>query len=863
VTADDPASSEPRARDAGSDRAAAPDPQARWRRVRALYDAASELPAADRAACVHASAAEDPTLAAEVLELLAIGADDEVSPTLRGVLASALEVGGADDALARRDDERINARIGPYRLQRLIGRGGMGAVYAAVRDDGEFAQDVAIKLLRAGAESGAALRRFRRERQLLAALRHPNIAALLDGGVTSDGVPYLVMELVEGDPITRHADARGLDARARVRLARQVCAAVRHAHAQLVVHRDLKPANILVSTDGRVRLLDFGISRLLSGDGRDDAAPPTETIVHSLTPEYASPEQFEGLPVGIASDVYSLGVVLYELLAGVRPYSLSGLGWSAMLARVRDADIAPPSRVARDGVARVRAVRGDLDAIVLQALAKDPAQRYPTVDALDADLAAWLEGRPVRVRGPSLTYRAAKLLRRRPLEVAAGAVAFAALVATVVISRAAAARAERAQAQTAQVNAFLQQMLASASPDVGGRDLTVREVLGQAATRLATGTLPPELTAELHFTLASSYYGLGDWGEAGRHADSASRIRTRLLGRDALATLEADVLRAAAAEGLGDNARAIALIDTAVRRLRAAPAVDDRRLAEALDHQSRILELTGDRARVDAIIDEALALRERSRDSATRAGLPNALNSRAVSLIYQGRTAEAEDALRRAIASEAALSGDGTPDHAEYRRALAELLAQQGRHAEADTLMRGALATLERALGGAHTTYLRARAAGVVLRIRAGDPRGALALAEPVVAAIGGALPEGDLTAANVLQYVGAAHDSLGEFDAGERALVRALALRRASLPDGHWAIASAEAIVGAHHLLTGAYAQAEPLLRRGWEGVAAVHGASSPMATAIAARLARLYDATGRPAVAAAWRERATTASP
>ena len=836
----------------------------RWRVVRALYDAASDRPASERTQFVYESAAHDPSLAAEVLELLALDSDDRVSGTLQRALADALDetdVQTDDTVLRRRDDARVGTRVGAYRLTRLIGRGGMGVVYEATRADGEYTQQVAIKLLRAGAESRAALRRVRRERQLLAAFRHPNIAALLDGGVTDDGLPYLVMELVSGDPITRFATDQQLDVRARVQLVRQVCAAVRHAHAQLVVHRDLKPANILVDGDARVRLLDFGISRSVAGAESPERDLATETVVHSLTPEYASPEQFDGVPVGVSSDVYSLGVVLYELLAGARPYALAGLSWAAMRARVHEVAIAAPSQRVQGETART--LRGDLDAIVLRALARDAAQRYASVEQFDADLEAWLDGRPVRVRGQSIVYRAGKLLRRRPLESGAVLLVALALITTVVVSRSAATRAERAQAQTAQVNTFLQEMLASASPDVGGRDLTVREVLDQAAARLGERGLSRELVADLHYTLASSYYGLGDWPSAARHADSASQLRTRLYGTQAPTTIAADVLRANAAEALGDNARAIALIDDAVRRLRTTAPVDERALADALDHQSRILELTGDRARVDAIIDEALRVRERASDSATRAGLPNALNSRAVSLTYQGRLPEAESFLRRAILSEASLHGDSTPNYAEYQRALAELLAQQGRHEEADTLMRGALATLETALGAEHTTYLRARAAAVALRIRAGDPQRALALAEPVVAAIGRVLPEGDLTAATVLQYVGAAHDSLGEFAAGAQSLQRALALRRASLPAEHWAIASAEATVGAHYLLTHDYRRAEPLLLRGYEGVAQAHGAKAPMATAIAKRLVLLYEQTGRAREATTWRTRATHSPP
>ena len=401
-----------------------PNDGARLARVRRLFDAADRLPRHAQDAWVHA-AAGDAALAREVLDLLALADSETAIPTPASLLADLRDADPDDDMAFA--DPMLDARIGPYRVLRLLGRGGMGAVYEARREDADFTLRVALKLLRPGAESEAAIRRFRFERRVLASLRHPNIAALLDGGMTDDGRPYFVMEFVEGDPITRWADAHALDVPARVRLVRQVCDAVQHAHAHLVVHRDLKPANILVDARGVVRLLDFGIARLVQPADADDTgaeSPPTETVVRTLTPEYASPEQFLGAPAQVASDVYSLGVVLYELLAGVRPYTLSGLSWPAMVSRLTEGDVPPPSRAPEatladsDAIRQRRAkLRGDLDAIVLQAIARQPAQRYATVDQLAQELDAWLAGRPVRARRPSVGYRVGKLLRRRPLEI--------------------------------------------------------------------------------------------------------------------------------------------------------------------------------------------------------------------------------------------------------------------------------------------------------------------------------------------------------------------------------------------------------------------------------------------------------------
>ncbi len=817
------------------------DPRAARRR--ALFDAADALPREARTAWLRAHAADDPALAAEVLDLLAL-ADDEAAD----------DDGGDDTA-----DRWIGRTIGPYALERLVGLGGMGAVFEARRADAEFERRVAIKLIRRGVDGELAVRRFRAERQILAGLRHPHIATLLDGGLTTDGQPWLAMEFVDGQPITAWADAQGLDVAARVRLLLQVVAALEHAHGRLVVHRDLKPGNILVDADRSVRLLDFGIARLLDEAG--DATPATEAGARAFTPAYASPEQFLGLPAQLASDVYSLGAVAYELLAGRRPHDLAGLTLGEAQHRVCRTDPPRPSRVAP--APRARALAGDLDAIVLQALARDPDRRYGSVGAFGADLQAWLDHRPVRARRATPVERTRRFLRRRPVESAAVVVVAAVLMAATVVSHRAATVAEREQARATQVSGFLTDLLASADPDIGGREVPVTALLAQAARRLDQEAPAPAIAAELRHTLAQSYYALGQYDSAAVQARTAHALRLRTDGVRHPRTAEVVALQAVIAEAQGDNARADSLIGAAVTALRAAVPVDARRLADALDHQSRIASERGRLDEAERLLEEEIALRRASADSAARTNLPTALANLAVSWTYRGRLAQAESLQRVALREAVALGGRDRPATVEVERGLADLLEARGRFAQADTILRRVVPALERQLGTTHPTALRARAAQARLRVRMGDYAGALEVARPVVEAIDGPLPASDPTAASVLQFVGAAHDSLGRFAEGETALRRAWALRQRAMPAGHWAIASAEATVGAHLLRVGRLEAARPLLERGYAGVAAVQGATAPYATQIAQRLVLLHEARGDRAAVARWRARADTTPP
>ena len=398
----------------------------RWEQIGTIMDAALALDATKRSEYLEQACSGDAELRNEVESLL-----DSHHEAGSHFLST-----GAAPELAPQDRTRTGVRIGPYLLQELIGRGGMGEVFAAIRADGQFKKRVALKLVRSGYGSDFVLERFRAERQILASLEHPNIAQLLDGGTTEDGVPYLVMELVEGVPIDTYCDQQYLSVTERLQLFRRVCNGVEYAHQHLVVHRDIKPSNIFVSKDGTPKLLDFGIAKIVGETGTVDA-----TVDRPMTPEFASPEQVCGGPITTASDVYSLGVVLYRLLTCRSPYQTKTTSAHELTRAIAETEPDIPSMAAQKGPIESKAVpegsqarlgrrlRGDLDAIVLKALRKKPAHRFGSVEQFSEDIRRHLEGLPVYARKGTWSYHSVKFVRRH-----SGAVIGAVLILTAILA---------------------------------------------------------------------------------------------------------------------------------------------------------------------------------------------------------------------------------------------------------------------------------------------------------------------------------------------------------------------------------------------------------------------------------------------
>ncbi len=526
----------------------------RWHQIDEIFQAAVDCPAASRTALLESACGKDAALRREVESLLALHGNSGFKTS------SAFEDG--IKSLERRSGEFNHGRqIGTYRVLREIGRGGMGTVYLAARADDAFQKLVAIKIIRRGLDTDDILQRFRSERQILATLEHPNIARLLDGGATDDGLPYFVMEHIEGGPIDSYCDSCQLNVSERLKLFQGVCGAVSYAHQNLIVHRDIKPGNVLVNKDGVPRLLDFGIAKLLA----PEAGNQTLTGHRALTPEYASPEQVRGDAISTASDVYSLGVLLYVLLTGRSPYPKasspaeleraiceeepdrpSSVVTKEVIGSGGDAPMSDLCRVREGSPAKLRKrLEGDLDNIVLMALRKEPQRRYRSVEQLSDDIGRHLGNLPVSARSDSRRYRAGKFVQRNKAWVAMGSFAFVSLTggAAVSIWQAHIARTQRdvarlEQLKATQINAFLQEMVgyaavSSASPNHGSHDTTVAEMLDKAADRVETELEgQPAVEADLLATIGDTYMTEAKYDRAVRYLKEAYDLDLKLYGPD-------------------------------------------------------------------------------------------------------------------------------------------------------------------------------------------------------------------------------------------------------------------------------------------------------------------------------------------
>jgi len=622
-----------------------------FRRVDTVFDAVVDIPADQRAAYVDRACGDDQALRTEVLELLrAYHHLDSFLESPATVIAAPLLEPSAELAGAGPE------RIGPFQVVREIGRGGMGRVFLGERADGQFEQRVAIKLIQYGAPG--VVRRFVEERRILALLEHPNIARLVDGGLTAGGLPYFAMELVDGEPIDRYCQSRNLPLDARLELFAHVCDAVAYAHQRLVIHRDLKPSNILVTTGGQVKLLDFGIAKLL-GDTRGEDL--TRTGFSVMTPEFAAPEQIRGRPISTATDVYSLGVLLHLLLTGERPYDLRGKS-PAEFERIVCVEV-PSKPSSRAPAPMARRLRGDLDLIVMTALQKEEERRYQSPAALAHDLQRFRQGRAILARPDSARYRLGKFVRRNRTAVAFTAATAAALVGATAFSIAQMREARRQQAeavraaQRATALSELQSVLAGDARDPDGRPLPPAGRIAMAeGVVMRRFRSDPSLAANLLVDLSARYVESGDL-----------RAQRAMLGR----------------------ARSIAL---------AANQGADLALANCWRANSYWLEDLLDSARADVAEAKAALAREKPRDHEAAA---TCLEAEGKLLQATGQPDSGIALLKRAIAIGEDEPG-GTTEQLGRTNSLAELLRLSNRIREAVPYFRSILADLE-ALGYGET----------------------------------------------------------------------------------------------------------------------------------------------------------------
>lgn len=734
----------------------------RWQRVKEIFAQAELRPPEERAALVDELCGGDADMRREVESLLE--SSGETWSLLDGPAVSPTELLAAARALS---DLRAGSRLGPYEIVSEIGRGGMGTVYRGQRVDGHFQQTVAIKLLRRGMDTDAIVERFVKEREILARLHHPNIAQLYDGGASETGLPYFVMENVEGEPLLVYCDRRKLSSSQRLALFRGVCAAVHYAHQNLIVHRDIKPSNILVTADGVVKLLDFGIAKILDPAAEPLAADLTATGLRAMTPDYASPEQLQGGAVTTATDVYSLGVVLYELLTGERPYKVRTGGVEELARVVSEEEPARPSTIRPK-------LKGDLDNIVLMAMRKDPLRRYASAEQLSDDIQRHLDGEPVRARQDTLGYRAGKFVRRNRIAVSAAVLVAASLVVGigVALRQASIARVERARAERRfndvrrLANSYLFEIHDRIS-ELPGSTPARQLIVKRALEYLDSLQKESANDAGLQRELAAAYQKLGDvqgdraTANLGNTAGALESYRKALALRE---SLSAGQPRDAAIQG---------------------------ELALTLDSLGETLRQTGDKVVALASFRRSLQVREAlvaadPGGTTTRRQLATSHHRMATFLADEGRYSEALPVWRREMDIFEALWKEDPKDARAQRNAAlsykytGSTMETLGDTAGALELYRKAVA-LDEARSAADVSNMQARAdlsfsygALAIGLFKTNDVDGALDTYGKALA-IREEMARADPTNANAQKALARAHSKIAFFRTGKHDLIGAL----------------------------------------------------------------------------------------
>lgn len=811
----------------------------RWRRLEELFARATDLPETERQSFIACECGDDRELLAELQELLKA----DVEEKSRSVIGHAV---GAAISHASRDRRQalIGRVLGNYRLTSVLGHGGTGTVYLAERADRQYSAQVAIKILDASLHGDLGLR-FRSERQILASLNHSNIARLLDAGETQEGQPYLVMEYIHGETLDRYCDRNQLDLRARLRLFLEVCVAVQCAHQNLIIHRDLKPANILVTADGKPKLLDFGIAKLL--DPGDTAKSPALTRMNDrlLTPEYASPEQILGRAVTTASDVYALGVVLYELMTGLRPYSVpesasqlelersicvtDPLRPSAAVARNLQQDRAGQSGVIGIAAARrlsaeklARKLTGDIDAIIMRALRKEPEHRYGSVEQLAADIARFLSREPVQARQGNWLYYSQRFARRHAYGVAAGALvatltlAFA-ITMSVQAQRIAAERdrAEQESRRAETVSEFMLDVFTASDPfETPGREVTARELLDAAGSKIYGDiNQHPEVRARLLEAIGRAFRRQHLNDRAISHLQEAIHLRKQLPQEGGAKTGAVMTELAIALRQSGDLAGADKALESAVEWSSRFKSHLSPEYADLLANLGRTQFISGDSRSAQKYFEESLAL-TRKLHGPTHPDVASLLTELSAISLWHDDPRTAEQLARQALEIYRATTHRMHPDRVVAEVRLADTLYLQGRFNEAEPIFLDALADQKSLYG------VSSRQVADILDSLAAIKRsqGLLAQAESyarqAVDSQSRGLGADHYMTAYVRTSLAAILLQKQDYAEAEVQLRQALSVYEKALPPDHQYIASSEHLLGEVLLASDRVSDAEPVLR-------------------------------------------------
>ncbi|MGD8376706.1 MAG: tetratricopeptide repeat protein [Acidobacteriota bacterium] len=802
-------------------------PGEREARADALLSAALDLPEEERARYLERECAGDQELLELVRELLADAesSDDFLEP---GKLQRGELWGDASIQIGRLPP---GTPVGAWSLLRELGGGGMGVVYLAERTSGEFHQKAAVKLIRAGIDTEETIRRFQQERQILASLDHPSIARLLDGGVTSEGRPFLAMEYVEGQPIDEWCNRQRLTVADRLRLFVEVGHAVEFAHRHLVVHRDLKPSNILVTDGGKVKLLDFGIAKLLDPAATPHAAPATRTAVRVMTPQYAAPEQVAGAPATTATDVYQLGLLLYELLTGRRAQEFRDMTPSEIQEVVCERIPARPSTAvtgegadethgaAPDRVRRL--LRGDLDNIVMKALRKEVESRYASVSDLVDDIERHLAGLPVNARPATFRYLAGRFVRRNRVAVVAGSLVvisvLAGLVSSLWLARVASLERDRARREAAtarRVSEFLIDTFQLADPgEARGTTVTAVELLDSGTRRIEALAGEPEIQATMKDVMGRVYLSLGLYDPAGRLLGDALELRRTLYPDPSEPVAESldHVGRALHEQGSYDEAEQQLQRSLEMRRELFGPSHPQ--VAESLRGLALVQQFRRNLDQAQALYDEALAILQEVYGP-RHPEVALVLKDLGSLELQRGEYERASELLRRALEIQREEIGGDHPAIADTLNALAMSLHNQDDFQEAERLYRESLEMRERILGPQHphTASVRGNLAALFYQQREFEK------AEPIFretlelqrVSLGDDHPSVALSMTNLAVLLSA----LGRLEEAEPLYRGALAIRLRAYGEGHFSVATSRYYLGRLLWQRGQVEEAESLMR-------------------------------------------------
>ncbi|MDZ7657898.1 serine/threonine-protein kinase [Fodinibius sp.] len=799
--------------------------QHQWKKVNKIVDTALELDEQERATYIEESCKNDEKLKRHVTKLLAAIKQSETEDFLATPdtyfenIAGEISPANAPDA-----SSMVGQQVGNYSLHELIGHGGMGSVFKGKRADEAYEKEVAIKILRRGMDTPSNIARFKRERNILANLEHPNVARLLDGGLTKEGLPYLVMEYVDGTPLLEHCNQNNLTLKERLELFEQVCFAVQHAHKNAIIHRDLKPSNILVTKDGKVKVLDFGIAKLIKMDGSEGITFQTRTGSRMLTWGYAAPEQVTGETVTTATDSYVLGILLYELLTGVHPYKIDDKSFIELEKQIREQQSESPSTQfselsvsKKNTIAKERktttnklssALKGDLDAIIMKALRKESDKRYSSAEQLLEDLNRRKTNLPILAREDTFRYNASKFIKRHRTNLSAAAGFLLLLIGfTIFYTWQITQERNRAQleAQKAkEVSTFLTDMFRASNPNYNPQDtVTAATFLKRGQERIDQLEGQPEVQAQLLEVMGRAYTEIGQFDKANPLLQKSLQLRKTHQGTTSIAYSQSLDAFVVFQRLKGNFAEAESLTRESISIIRNNHPNNKKLLSNGLNELGLMLDQRGKYEKADSVYKTVLQIQQQLYES-SHPKLAHTLNNRAGVLRKQGQYEKAENLYRRSLTIWKEKNGDIHPSTAMGYHDLALVLNQQGKLEEADSL------------------YHK----GLKIDKQLYDP------------------PNRNI--AQSYNNIGIFYGKQGQYQEAKPYLTKALAMRRKLFTESHPKLAEILNNLGRLHIELGNYGKAHPYLQEALKIDRKNFGQKHPYVAGDLANLARIEKENG-----------------